>query len=813
MDKEKKFDVNYIKAFLMGFVVFAICVIPSAVMSRGIWIYYGDFNVQQIPFYIHAHEAIRSGNFLYDWGTDLGGSLLGMYSFYLLGSPFFWLTLIFPTSWVPYLMPWISALKYAVMALTAYAFVKPYCQKKDFALIGALLYTFSGFQGAVLVYNHFHDVMAFFPIYLLLFERMVAPADAEKPSREKGKNIGFVFMTAFMLILNYYFFVGEVVFLVIYYLAKYGTDGERKLSAKIKDLLRALFSGLAGVLLSGAYILPAVYYTLGNKRLSSVLNGYDLVAYSEPTMLLGIIKNVVMLPDVSGLNSMLNQTYSRVSGVGAYIPLFSIAGVIAYCIYHKEKTWQKKVLYTCVVFAVFPGLNALFSALNSEYYARWYYMPILIMALMTANMLESREEEDAKPAIKKGVMWVTVITVAITIMGVLPVKTEDGGITVLGALKNYEQLVAELVFSFVMLFLLYTYVFVLSRKSDRVTLWIVLGACLLTTATMFVTGTVLVDMDRKNGFIDQAIKAESPMKDNIGYYRFETDEDFYNYPLVWRDSHCLTSFISTISDSTLDFYSAFDVPRKVTSNLWTSRIGMRALLSSRYFVTNAGHSIEYIGHIEDMADLKGYEYSYTQNGFEIYENQNYIPMGFTFEGFVTEKDVEEAELSTSSRDRLLVRALILPTELGAMASQVIPNADIGIYKTTTIPTFENECRKRAESAAVDFETSTYGFEAVVNLDKSNFVFFSVPYEEGFKAYVDGKETKIYKADYGFMAVLCSEGVHSIEFKYSLSGLDKGIKISLVGLALLFILIIVNVFKKERSTVEAQPCEEGIAEEI
>lgn len=794
MEQKKQFDKNYIKAFFLGFAVFAICVIPSMIMSDGVWIFYGDFNVQQIPFYVHAHSAIRSGN-IYDFSTDLGGSLMGMYSFYLLGSPFFWLTLLFPTSVVPYLMGWISALKYAVMSLTAYAFMKPYCKKKDFALLGALLYAFSGFQGAVLVYNHFHDVMAFFPIYLILFERLVSPKENTQDSREKGRNLPFVFMTAFMLILNYYFFVGEVVFLVIYYIAKYGFDRERKFGAKIKDVLRALSSGFAGVLLSGAYILPAVYYTLGNSRLSSTLQGYDLVAYSEPTMLLGIIKNLVMLPDVSGLNSMMNQSFSRVSGVGAYIPLFSVAGVIAYCTYYKEKNWQKRVLYTCLVFAAFPVLNALFSALNSEYYARWYYMPILMMALMTANMLEDRGE--STEAWKKGVFWVSAITIAITLMSILPAKTEEGVWTVLGALKNYEQLISEIVFSFVMLFLLYYYMFSLSKKSDRVTAVVVLVACLLTTATMFITGTVLVDMERKNDFIKQAVKGESPLYDTGEYYRFETDEDFYNYPLMWEDSHCITSFISTISDSTLKFYDALDVPRKVTSNLWTSRIGMRALLSSKYFVTNTMHSIEYIGHIEDMGDLKDYSFAFEKNGFKVYENENYIPMGFTFDAFVTEKDVEEAELSSTARDRLLVRALILPTELGAMAEQVISHNEIGIYQTTTINTFESACAERAATAATSFETNSRGFTAVTTLDKDNFVFFSIPYEEGFTAYVDGKERAIYKADYGFMAVLCPEGTHTIEFKYTLSGLSDGIKLSVAGLALLFLLIIISVFKAER----------------
>jgi len=777
MDKENKIDLNYIYAFFGAFLIFALTAIPSLVLTKGVWLYYGDFNVQQIPFYMHAHEAIRQGNFLYDWGTDLGGSLIGMYSFYLLGSPFFWITLPFKTEAVPYLMPWLTALKYAVMALTAYAYMKRHMQKKDFALIGAFLYAFSGFQGAVLVYNHFHDVLAFFPLYLILFERMI----------EKKKILGFTLMTSFMLILNYYFFVGEVVFLVIYYFTMY--------KPKFKDLLRAFFTGLSGVLLSGAYILPAVYYTLGNGRLTDTLNGYDLVAYSESTMLLGIIKNVVMLPDVSGLNSMLNQNFSRVSGVGAYIPLFSVAGVVAYFLWHKEKDGLKRLIITCLVFAAFPVLNALFSALNSEFYARWYYMPVLIMAMMTAKVLEEREE--TAPFLKKGVYTVTVITLVISIMAILPAKKDDETWTVLGALKNYEQLISEIIFSFVMLFFLYIYVMKLIHKSDRFLKWTVAVACLVTTATMFVTGTLLVDKDRKTDFVAQAVQGESPLDYSGDFYRFETDEDFYNYPLMWDGSHCITSFISTINNSTLEFYDKLSVRRKVTSNLYTSRIGMRALLSSKYFLTNNMHSIEFIGHVEDMKEIKDYNIINKKNGFNIYENDNFIPMGFTFDYFVTEESIEEAELQATALDRLLVRAIILSKEDASKYSNLLQVSKAEDYQTTALNVFEKECEERAKTACTSFEADTYGFIAKTTLEKDSLVFFSVPYEEGFTAYVDGVETGIVKADYGFMAVPVSKGTHTIEFKYTLSGLRKGIYMSLTGMGIFFILIIFKVYEKEK----------------
>ncbi len=45
-----------------------------------------------------------------------------------------------------------------------------------------------------------------------------------------------------------------------------------------------------------------------------------------------------------------------------------------------------------------------------------------------------------------------------------------------------------------------------------------------------------------------------------------------------------------------------------------------------------------------------------------------------------------------------------------------------------------------------------GFHAEATLDRANLMFFSVPYDDGFTAYVDGQETEILRVDEGLMAV-------------------------------------------------------------
>ena len=105
------------KAFLLGLFFSAAFFIPYIVVGHGYFLYYGDFNVQQVPFYQMIHDAIRAGKLQWSTTTDLGSSLVGSYTFYILGSPFFWITLPFPSKVVPYLMGPLPAEPQAVRAI------------------------------------------------------------------------------------------------------------------------------------------------------------------------------------------------------------------------------------------------------------------------------------------------------------------------------------------------------------------------------------------------------------------------------------------------------------------------------------------------------------------------------------------------------------------------------------------------------------------------------------------------------------------------------------------------------------------------
>ena len=72
---------------------------------------------------------------------------------------------------------------------------------------------------------------------------------------------------------------------------------------------------------------------------------------------------------------------------------------------------------------------------------------------------------------------------------------------------------------------------------------------------------------------------------------------------------------------------------------------------------------------------------------------------------------------------------------------------------------------------------------------------AVPYSSGWKAYVDGKETKIYQANGMYMGIPVEKGAHTIELSYTTPGLKIGAAVSAAAW-IIFIVFVIAMQKKK-----------------
>ena len=256
----------------------ALFFLPFYIIDGGFFHYAGDFNSQQISFYRYMNGFIKGAGYpdsaftavknTFSWATDLGSGVMNAYSFYLYGSPFFWFSLIFPQNWLPYLMVPLLVLKFAVAGGGAYLYLRRYVKNIDYAVLGACLYAFSGFAVYNVFFNHFVDVVALFPYLLWSLDEVLY----------EGRRSWFAFWVAVNLVNNYFFFIGQVVFLVIYFICKL-SPGDFRMRWKL--FFHLAFESLLGVAMGSILLVPAILSLLQNPRTVDLSSGWGFLTYSK----------------------------------------------------------------------------------------------------------------------------------------------------------------------------------------------------------------------------------------------------------------------------------------------------------------------------------------------------------------------------------------------------------------------------------------------------------------------------------------------------------------------------------------------------
>lgn len=779
---------KYLTAFLLGFFTLLLSLLPVMICERGYFIYYGDFNAQQIPFYSLSNDAVRSGQLGWNWFTDLGSDWLTSYSFYLAASPFFWLTTILPRAAVAYSIPFLLALKHGLASLTAYAYIRRFVRGKEAALVGAMLYAFSGFQVFNLFFNHFQDVTALFPLMLIALEENIN-------NRRRG---WFAVIVAVMAALNYYFFAGEVVFLIMYFFMRLPCKDFRASWSRFFGLL---FEAFIGTCIACIVLLPSALAILGNYRVSEHLYGIDWVLFREPSRVIRVIQTFFMPSDAPARPNLFKSEQAKWSSVGGYFPLFGMLGVITFLRAHR-KHWAVRVSVFCAVCAFVPILNSMFYTFNASYYARWFFMPILVLAMMTALALDD-ERADFAPAIKLSAL-------ALACFGAISLIPEKSGDKLSFFTLPYDFAYFCVQLAIAVIFLVYAAYLLRRRRRGQTFGWLSVVSTALASIMCILAVVVYGAVTPKGAreYIDTAINGKENVYESVSednFFRADISENCDNYPMLWG-LPSMRCFQSVVSTSIMEFYDSIGVQRDVASRADISHYTLRGLFSVKYFYREVQEGCSYedmqagvspqpsssesrdkkfeleASKVDITRYLVGFEYVGTKGGFEVYENKLYVPMGFTYDSYVPESEAED--MSDAAREKLLMKALVLSDEqidrYGGIIEKLPTEQAVKLNKSD----YERFCREKQRSCADSFTCDSHGFTSEITLGEPRLVFFSVPYSEGWTAEVNGEPADVEKVSYGFMAVKADAGTNDIVFRYRTPGLRTGAFISLGSVLIL-----------------------------
>ena len=754
---------RYWQVFFLCLAVSAALFLPHCIvdaMEGGFFHYAGDFNDQQISFYNYANRFLKGGG-SFSWATDLGSGFVNAYSFYLVGSPFFWLTMLLPAKLTPWFMVPMLCLKFALAGGGGYLWVRRWTGEGRWAMVGGCLYAFSGFGIYNVFFNHFLDVVALFP-YLLasLDDAMI-----------DGKRGQFPFWVAINLLNSYFFFAGQAVFLVIYFVCMC-------LGHKYR-LTRPLFGRMAFETLIGCacgclLLIPAMLSLVQNPRTIDPFDGYGYLVYGEAQQYLAILYSAFLVPDAPYLQDMFDSGILNWTSLTAYLPVVGIVGGLAFCRAKPGHAFTR-ILKVCVLCAFVPVLNSAFYALNSSYYARWYYMPLLVLCGATVLALKNaRLVQSELPRALKLAALVTLSSIAFAL-----VPNSDSSTDLpFGVVDNQARFWG--IFAVSMLgVVLCTWLLHYGRKAPRrfagATLAVVLGFS-------FVYGTVHLSITKygqwnhDSSFVQQtygeADELNAALPDD-GFYRLDAYQSYNNMGL-WLNKSCIQFFNSTVAPHILEFYPTVGVKRDVNSKPKVELYALRGLLSVRYTLVPIEKENEWLEEKQ-----QGWTYLRQAGSYAIYENDNWVPMGFTYQYYTTAEQFEK--VAQTERGNLLMKALLLDEDQIERYGDVLQPLPEAETTNCNADAYVADCAARRESGVTEFTATTSGFTAEADLEQSTLVFFSVPYDDGFTATVNGRDAAVEKVDNGLMAVLAPAGHSTIAFTYHTPGLALAAKITLGGL--------------------------------
>lgn len=739
-----------ITAFLLAACTAGLFILPFILKRGGIFYVAADQITQLHPFSQQIVRSLHAGQFFYDFNLDLGTGLINGYTYYNLASVFNLPLYLFPAAATPYLLGPLLILKFACAGLFAYLYLRLFTQTDQGALLGSLLYAFSGFAIANMIFP-FQDVITLFPLLLWALEQAM-----------RGARRGVLAVAAALNILaNPAFFQGCVVFLVLYFLTRVLAGGY-KLTARC--FWRLATESLAGALLSGFITLPFVLSLLGNPRTGHMLRfGMRWLAYSAGVYF-EILRGLLFPPEVMGANAVM--LLEDASSPEFYLPLFGMVPVFAFMM-HRKKHWAKPLLLACLVFALVPVLNSLFNGLNAVYYTRWLYMPLLICALATVLWLEAAAPGLRRACLLWGGLFAAFCGCALlwkyyyghaAFIAYWPMFVINAALTVAGLVftcfaGRIWAWRPKILAALVMLFSI-----------------AVGGVSLLINQTL--AASVHGPLEE---YHTQTVQAGQALPLPQGVYRISVPSSN-----LYFGHGSPESFTTTVAPGVFSLQAAFGRTRSARSYIEYEEPGLWALLGVEYIIVESGTT---------QVPLPNCTLVYEGQPYNMLRNNDALPLVV---GFTNRIDpTGAAALDNTQKSIALLHGIVL-------SDADIPGLAPIDYSLLPGLTYPEGVALAKSNAAQEVVLGNGQLRAKLTMQQPGAALISLPYEAGWRCTVNGVETPLHMADWGLMAAACPAGENEIVLTYRPAGGGVGLLLSGAGAVLLTAYISVPyIYEKRR----------------
>lgn len=812
--------------------------------------------------YILTHFEIPLWDFSFGYGADVLTTL----HYYTIGDPLNLLSVFVPARYTEYLYICLILLRY-YLAGCAFIF---YCQvmKKEnaWSVIGALVYVFCGFALVAGVrHPYFLNPMIYLPLVL---------SGVEKIYRHQSPTL-FIVMVCISALSNFYFFYMIVVLTVIYAIFRFfDYHHEHYLKNIINSLIKFILYGLVAVMMAGVILIPVILLFVNTSR--SQVSTYIPTFYS-PQYYIKLL--------FGGTSSISNSYWSYKSFAGITVICWILLMIDKHQKLSLKLGWLFLTLGLCLPF--FGSMMNGFSYVTN----RWIFGYALFISFVVVCTLPSLFHLTLK-------QFILLLIGVVLYCGIGFCFTE---------LKQMSFYVLCVILAFIMLVtILYSFLYRQGhQKIAKSMMYISLVAIVI--INVCVNAKLRYNDDNGTHYVNQFLTLKQGynqlLENRHTLIKNLNDSDFYRIDEYSGGKKWLRNASLQLQQSSLAFF--YSLGSGYTSQYFEEMQNINALSSSytgvnyRTFLESLA-STKYFISPKNVKSIIPYGYQkldIDSEDFDVYENQNALPLGYTYSSSITQEEYEaltplqrqEALLqsvyiqdliTTYSTKELDFTSKLVDTKIeeqfldkngfsitkekqkmkillsdapagelylhlsGKFSSneEKITKTSVKVYKgdskfsqnivfrTPYNPYYANTTEyllnlgysenqpkeitieftnigqyhfkdievyvqpmlkysqhidELCENTLENINISTNRINGDIYVDKKKFLCLSIPYSQGWEAYVDGDKVNLYNANVMYMGIDLSEGHHHIELIYKTPGLKIGLCVSLGGWLIFF----------------------------
>lgn len=709
-----------------------------------------------------------------------------------LNNPFEWMLFLGGAKLFPYLMAYMEVIKVFLGGWLFFYYLKLMGVKRYIALAGALFYAFTGFMILGSGWNIFSTEAVYLVILLIAFEKLY----------RSNQWLLFPFSIALLGALQPFDLYLYGLFIVIYAFVRI-LDDNKKLRDYIMTYLKMALCGMLGLGISAVFVLTELDQVAESPRVGGDAS-YSHVLQSQPVLKTSpaaeLAANILRFysSDLTGTGSNFKGTQNYLEAPIFYCGLINLLLFTQFfALFSKKKKIVAGILmFVLAVPLIFPWFRYAFWLFTGDYY-RTYSFFVAVFILMTSVM--SMNEITEKNKINLPLLGATFL---LLMAGLFYSSGTTTGSSINIGLRMWVM--TGLVIYGIAAYLL-------SKEKHRMAAVVIilvvscieLGAFsgITVNKRQAISGAEWKD---RTGYNDYTIEAADLINSTDKSF-FRVIKDYPSGPAIHASLNDgkIQHFRSTLSYNPFNqkYYIEFLQENNIiekgneNSSRWATglinRPGLAQFASHKYYLTRDSLPRDNINRFL-------YRKTGRTEDVNIFRNQYFLPLGFTYEKYMLINDF--FSVKSAIRDFLYLRAFIIPDSLASKLTgleRFVPTASDSFY---TVDMFIKDYAEVKTDTLQMTRFDNRSLSGSITLRKKKLLFFSIPYDKGWTATVDGIKVKPLRVNIGFMGLPLDPGKHEITLEYKQPYLAAGTNISAASLLLYALLSLLFFFRKRQQKV-------------